>query len=234
MGFRQKLQFLLVQQLAISNKEASALLAAGKVWVDGHVEIKNVIFHPLSQVFVEGKLIYPSKPLQVLKFYKPRGIECTLNPEIPDNLLPFLKDSSSDLFHLGRLDKESEGLLLLTNEGKIHDKLLRNSSREVWKRYEVKIHPEPNFEQLETMRNGMILMGRKTLPCQVELTHKNLLSIQLLEGMNRQIRRMCYKLNLEILELKRVQIGEIKLGNLLPGESEHITQAELEYLKSLW
>lgn len=216
MTFRNRLQFLLVLRLQISNKEALHLIISGKVLVNGIISKSNCELSQTDEVIYEGKVLQEAKKLIYIAFYKPRGIETTLNVAIEDNLkaiLPF----EADVFPVGRLDKESEGLLLLTNDGTVYDKILRNENK-TEKDYVVQVDRPITSEFLETMSEGIVIMGRKTLPCQLIQINDLTFKITLIQGLNRQIRRMCYKLNYEVLGLKRVRIGDVNLENLKAGE----------------
>ena len=216
MTFRNRLQFLLVLRLQISNKEALHLIISGKVLVNGIISKSNCELSQTDEVIYDGKVLQEAKKLIYIAFYKPRGIETTLNVAIEDNLkaiLPF----EADVFPVGRLDKESEGLLLLTNDGTVYDKILRNENK-TEKDYVVQVDKPITSEFLETMSEGIVIMGRKTLPCQLIQINDLTFKITLIQGLNRQIRRMCYKLNYEVLGLKRVRIGDVNLENLKAGE----------------
>ncbi|AFK03562.1 pseudouridine synthase Rsu [Emticicia oligotrophica DSM 17448] len=216
MTFRNRLQYLLVVRLQISNKEALALILSGKVLVNGLVVKSNCELSQTDEVVFEGKILQESKKMIYVAYYKPRGIETTLNTQIEDNLkevLPF----EEELFPVGRLDKASEGLLLLTNDGTVYDKILRNENK-TEKDYIVEVDKPINDEFVELMSSGIVIMGKKTLPCEVVQLDDCVFKITLVQGLNRQIRRMCYKLNYEVLSLKRVRIGNIDLGDLKAGE----------------
>ena len=216
MTFRNRLQFLLVLRLQISNKEALHLIISGKVLVNGIISKSNCELSQTDEVIYEGKVLQEAKKLIYIAFYKPRGIETTLNVAIEDNLkaiLPF----EADIFPVGRLDKESEGLLLLTNDGTVYDKILRNENK-TEKDYVVQVDKPITSEFLETMSEGIVIMGNKTLPCKLIQIDDFTFKITLIQGLNRQIRRMCYKLDYEVLGLKRVRIGDVNLENLNAGE----------------
>eukprot|EP01041_Mallomonas_annulata_P014970 gene14970-31793_t len=216
MTFRNRLQYLLVLRLQISNKEALNLIISGKVLVNGSIAKSNCELIQTDEVIYEGKVLQEAKKLIYIAFYKPRGIETTLNVAIEDNLkaiLPF----EADIFPVGRLDKESEGLLLLTNDGTVYDKILRNENK-TEKDYIVQVDKPITSEFLETMSDGIVIMGKKTLPCQLIQIDDFAFKITLIQGLNRQIRRMCYKLDYEVLGLKRIRIGDVNLGNLKAGE----------------
>ena len=215
MTFRNRLQYLLVVRLQISNKNALALLLSGKVLVNGSAVKSNIEFKPTDEVIYESKVLQEGKKLIYIAYYKPRGIETTLNSAIPDNLkniLPF----NELLFPVGRLDKASEGLLLLTNDGTLYDKMLRNENK-VEKEYVVKVDKKIDQNFVNLMSNGIVIMGKTTLPCRVIPIDEFTFTIILVQGLNRQIRRMCYKLNYEVVTLIRVRIDQIKVENLTDG-----------------
>jgi len=216
MTFRNRLQYLLVVRLQISNKEALKLIFSGKILVNGIAAKSNVKLTQTDEVVYEEKVLQEAKKLIYIAYYKPRGIETTLNTAIKDNLkaiLPF----EEDVFPVGRLDKESEGLLFLTNDGTVYDKILRNENK-TEKDYIVEVDKQITTDFLEKMSDGIVIMGKKTLPCQLAQIDDFTFKITLIQGLNRQIRRMCYKLDYEVLSLKRVRIGEIHLGDLKAGE----------------
>lgn len=216
MTFRNRLQYLLVVRLQISNKEALNLIFSGKILVNGIAMKSNCEITQTDEVLYEGKVLQEAKKLIYIAYYKPRGIETTLNTEIKDNLkaiLPF----EEDVFPVGRLDKESEGLLLLTNDGTVYDKILRNENK-TEKDYIVEVDKLITTDFLEKMSEGIVIMGKKTLPCKLVQIDVFTFKITLIQGLNRQIRRMCYKLDYEVLSLKRVRIGSIHLEDLKAGE----------------
>ncbi len=216
MTFRNRLQYLLVVRLQISNKKALSLIFSGKVLVNGSVVQSNCEIKQTDEVVYAGQILQEAKKLIYIAYYKPRGIETTLNTAIADNLkaiLPF----EEDVFPVGRLDKESEGLLLLTNDGTVYDKILRNENK-TEKDYIVQVDKSITTDFLQAMSSGIVIMGKKTLPCKLIQMDDFTFKITLIQGLNRQIRRMCYKLNYEVLSLKRVRIGEIHLGDLKAGE----------------
>jgi len=216
MTFRNRLQYLLVVRLQISNKEALNLIFSEKILVNGITAKSNCELTQTDEVIYDGKVLQEAKKLIYIAFYKPRGIETTLNVAIEDNLkaiLPF----EADVFPVGRLDKESDGLLLLTNDGTVYDKILRNENK-TEKEYVVQVDKTITSVFLETMSDGIVIMGKKTFPCQLAQIDDYTFKITLIQGLNRQIRRMCFKLDYKVLSLKRVRIGDIHLGNLKAGE----------------
>lgn len=225
MTFRNRLQYLLVVRLQISNKKALELIVEGEVFVNGIPAKSNCELTQTDEVVFEGKVLQEAKKLIYIAFYKPRGIETTLNTAIADNLkdiLPF----EEELFPVGRLDKESEGLLLLTNDGTVYDKILRNENK-TEKDYIVQVDSVIDDDFIEKMSSGITIMGKKTLPCKLVQIDYFTFKITLVQGLNRQIRRMCYKLDYEVLSLKRTRIGNINLGNLQAGGYKYISGQNL-------
>lgn len=215
LSFRNKLQYFLVKKLQISNREAQRLLFEGKVSVDGLVRAANVSIEPEQEIRFENTILQASKTFKYIAFNKPVGIETTLNKSIDRNIsriLPF-----NDVFNVGRLDKASEGLLILTDDGRIYDKILRNENK-IEKEYLVEVDKPITELFLEKMRTGVEIMGRMTLPCQISTLDNRTFRIVLIQGLNRQIRRMCYKLGYEVTSLCRIRIGDLHLGDLKSGD----------------
>lgn len=224
MGFSTKLQYFLVKRLGISNKEIRQLLMDKKVKINGNVVSSNPEVEPEDEIAVNGKIVQAAKTFKYLAYYKPRGVETTLNPEIPDNLINILP--FSDVFPVGRLDKASEGLLILTNDGRYYDKILRKENK-TEKEYLVKVDKPITEEFIENMASGIKIMGKMTLPCEVMRVSDMEFRIVLIQGLNRQIRRMCYKLGYEVLFLQRIRIGNVFLDKLEPGMWREISKTDL-------
>jgi len=224
LGFSTKLQYLLVRQLGISNKEVRQLLMDKKVKINGNVISSNPEVEPEDEIKVDGKIVQAAKTFKYLAYYKPRGVETTLNPEIPDNLINILP--FSDVFPVGRLDKASEGLLILTDDGRYYDKILRKENK-TEKEYLVKVDKPITEEFIENMASGIKIMGKMTLPCEVIKVSDSEFRIVLVQGLNRQIRRMCYKLGYEVLFLQRIRIGNVFLDKLEPGMWREISKTDL-------
>ena len=224
MSFRNKLQYFLVRKLRISNKEVQTLLLNKKIWVNGNQTCSNVKIEPEDEIIYQNVILQKSKVFTTIAFYKPRGIETTLNKKINDNLasiLPF-----DDVFPIGRLDKDSEGLLLLSNDGRLYDRILRNENK-TEKEYVVKVNRPFDNEFLDKMANGIEIMGKNTLPCMINRVDNITFKIILIQGLNRQIRRMCYKLGYEVTFLLRKRIGNLNIKNLKPIEWRLIDKHEI-------
>lgn len=231
MIFRRKLQYLLVKKLGISNKLAHEFIVNGNVRVNERVVRENCLVLEEDEVYCEDKLVKEKSVFHYIAFYKPRGIETTLNTGIPDNLLTVFQFPER-LFPVGRLDKDSEGLLLLTNDGGIMNKV-SGGWFDKEKAYEVKVDKPVSEEFILAMSSGISILGKITRPAVLKKLNENAFSIVLTEGMNRQIRRMCYKLGYEVIGLKRTRIIHIELGNLEPGQFRKLNEKETEELKKL-
>ncbi|MFZ4544545.1 MAG: pseudouridine synthase [Saprospiraceae bacterium] len=216
MAVRNTLQYLLIRSLKISKKQAKEILESGQIILNKSPVYENRYFEKTDHVEYQNQLLFePFKSIKVL-YYKPRGVECTMNANIPNNLAENLAELPR-LFPIGRLDKESEGLLLLTNDGKLYRELNHYDS-DVEKEYLVQVNNPIDDHFLEQMSSGVEIMGKTTLPCIVEKIDTNTFSIILKQGLNRQIRRMCYKLGYEVTSLKRIRIGQYQLNALQVGE----------------
>jgi 23S rRNA pseudouridine2604 synthase len=218
LSFRNKLQYFLVKKLQISNSEAQKLLYDKKIFINGVSTSANIIIEPEFEIRYENEILQSSKNFKYLAFYKPMGVETTLNSQIPENLISILPFEG--IFPVGRLDKASEGLLILTDDGRIYDKILRNEHK-TEKEYIVKVDKPIDHDFLTSMANGVKIMGKTTLPCQLQFIDENCFKITLIQGLNRQIRRMSYKLGYEVISLKRTRIGNLKLENLEVGQWRH-------------
>ena len=158
-------------------------------------------------------------------FYKPRGIECTLNRDIEHNLFSVLTIDEY-VFPIGRLDKESEGLLILTNDGTLYKNIaLADFYKE--KEYVVEVDKVLLLEDLNHLSEGIMIKGQKTRPAKVKLITETSFNIVLTQGINRQIRRMCYKLGYGVKALKRIRIMNLTLGDLKSGELIKIKSSDI-------
>jgi 23S rRNA pseudouridine2604 synthase len=228
MSFRLRLKYYLVHSLFKSNAQAMQLILNGCVEVDGLVVKDNCIISDTSELKVEGKLVRAKTEYVYLKFNKPVGYESTLNPSIPENLSGFF-ENYTNLSIAGRLDKQSEGLLLLSNNGKwVQDICHPNHAKE--KEYLVGLTEKPSAVFIETFKSGVKIGNYVTKPCVCESISPNLIRVVLTEGKNRQIRRMCRRLGNEVLSLKRIRIAKLKLNELKSGEFEIVKDKEIEML----
>lgn len=219
----------LVQKLRISNKEAAALIHSGRFLVNGKPAQLNQPLQPEDEATLDGKILKEARQFIYLAYHKPRGIETTLNPDIPDNLLQVL-NFPERVFPVGRLDKDSEGLLLLTNDGRLLNSIIHSKKLQE-KEYVVQVDKQLNREVIEKLASGVEIMGTVTRPTEVKQLDDITFNIILTQGLNRQIRRMCYKLGYEVLMLKRVRIVNVELGDLKVGEWWELSVVEVKKLK---
>ena len=217
-----------------SRRVADSLIEGGKVTINGEIPELGAKVEEGDQVEVEGqKIIKSTKQKNIyLAFNKPIGIVCTTDRKVePDNIIDFIKYPKR-IFPIGRLDKPSEGLILLTNDGDIVNKILRARNNHE-KEYIVSVNRPINREFIQTMSNGVEILETTTKNCFVKQLGPKKFKIILTQGLNRQIRRMCECLGYRVQSLKRVRIMNIKL-DVPPGKYREFTKKELSELnKSL-
>ena len=214
-----------------SRRQADELIAAGKVTVDGQVAVTGMKVTRQSKIVVEGKEAKQDRSLVLIALNKPRGIVCTTDQREPDNVIDFLHYPKR-VFPIGRLDKDSEGLLLLTNDGDIVNKILRAGNHHE-KEYIVTVNQPLTPAFIKGMAAGVPILDTVTAPCKITATGKCEFRIVLTQGLNRQIRRMCEYFGYKVLTLKRVRIMNILLGHLKTGDYRNVTDKELNELKRL-
>lgn len=216
MSFRLNIKYYLVHRLGFTNKEAIRAIASGNLSVNGEAIYENIVFDETSEIRYCGELRKPGMPFLYIAFYKPRGIETTHNPDIAANLGTVFQ-FERHLGFAGRLDKESEGLLILTNDGKYIQRL-SSPAYEKEKEYLVTIQGEVNDEFVRKIREGVDIRICITKPCFAEKISAHEFRIILTEGKNRQIRRMCRALGHHVSRLIRLRIDHVALETLKPGE----------------
>lgn len=211
-----------------SRREADRLIEEGRVSVDGKPAIQGMQVEDAQEIKVDGKVIKPEEKKVVLVFHKPRGIECTANINVKKNVISYI-NYPIRVYYAGRLDKDSEGLLLLTNQGELVNQIMKAGSYHE-KEYLVTVDKPLTEEFLQKMREGVPILGTITRKCKVERESEKVFQITLTQGLNRQIRRMCNYLGYEVIKLKRIRIMNIELGNLPIGSYREATKQELEVL----
>lgn len=225
MSSSYKLKAAVVKYLSISNKEAEHFLQNSQIKLNGNIIRENCFVDAFDEILVNEKAIRETKKAIYIAYNKPRGVECTLNESVENNLKTSV-NIAEDFFPLGRLDKDSEGLLLLTNDGRIYEKLMFKQ-HEVSKIYRVTVDKTISESLLHSLRTGVMIMGRTTLPCEANKINDTEFEITLIEGLNRQIRRMCYKNGYRVTRLIRTKFANYKLTNLKLGEWKYIEKAEI-------
>ncbi|MCD8120202.1 MAG: pseudouridine synthase [Lachnospiraceae bacterium] len=213
-----------------SRREADRLIAEGVVTINGSPAGLGDRVFPWQTVSVRGKVLSSENELIFLVVNKPAGIECTTDRSNPDNIVDFI-GLKKRIYPVGRLDKNSRGLIFMTNDGSLVNPILKASNYHE-KEYLVEINQEVTDDFLKAMASGIWLPELKvrTRKCEVEKTGKNTFRIVLTQGLNRQIRRMCQALNVKVLDLQRIRIMNITLGRLKEGEYRNIRKDELKEL----
>ncbi|MCD7817713.1 MAG: pseudouridine synthase [Lachnospiraceae bacterium] len=214
-----------------SRREADVLIAAGRVSIDGNCAKMGQKVTPGQRVAVDGKSLEREQELILLAMNKPAGIVCTTDKRWGETTVYDLLNYPKRVFSIGRLDKDSEGLLLMTNYGDILNKIMRAGNYHE-KEYLVTVNREIKDDFLNKMSAGVYLkeLGVTTRPCKIELAGKNRFRIILTQGLNRQIRRMCETLGYKVTKLVRLRIMNIELGDLKPGEYRNVSQKEFTQL----
>ena len=208
-----------------SRREADRLIEQCKVVVNGEIAGLGVQVTENDKIFIEGKLITNNVKLLYLAFNKPVGITSTTDTTIKSNIIDFI-NFPERIFPIGRLDKPSEGLIFMTNDGDIVNKILRSKNNHE-KEYVVTLNKKITDEFIKKMGNGVPVLDTITKKCTVKKIDDFAFNIILTQGLNRQIRRMCDYLGYEVKTLKRIRIMNIKLGNLKTGKYRHFTPDEL-------
>lgn len=214
-----------------SRREADRLIESGKVTVDGKTAHTGMRVQPGQTVKVGRRVVSRQDEMVVLAVNKPRGIVCTEERRERDSIVRFL-NYPIRVTYVGRLDKDSRGLLLMTNNGDIINKMMRSSNRHE-KEYRVTVDKEITEDFLSRMSSGVPILDTVTRPCRVRQIGKYTFSIILTQGLNRQIRRMCETLGYSVRDLVRVRVMNIRLGNLKEGQYRKLTDEELEELYSM-
>ncbi|MCK5761622.1 MAG: 23S rRNA pseudouridine(2604) synthase RluF [Candidatus Izimaplasma sp.] len=213
-----------------SRREADRLIDKGKVTVNGLSPEKGQKVTDEDLIKVDDKVILKNVKLIYIVLNKPVGIVSTTDPTIENNIVDFLNHPKR-LFHVGRLDKASEGLIFMTNDGDIVNKILRAGNNHE-KEYIVKVHKPITSRFLERMRNGVPIMDTVTKECKVEKINEFEFKIILVEGLNRQIRKMCDFLGYKVYKLKRIRIMNIKL-DIPTGKWRYLTESEMTGINKL-
>ncbi|MDD6276695.1 MAG: pseudouridine synthase [Clostridia bacterium] len=232
---RIRLQKYLSQCAVASRRKAEELIEQGKVKVNGRpASLGDKVSPSRDTVTVSGKKIVMNKKHYYIMLNKPRGFVTTMEDEMGRRCVADLvKDLGARVYPVGRLDKDSEGLLLMTNDGEFANSLT-HPSKHVPKTYRVTVRPDISDEQLDAIKTGMMIDGRKTAPADAHIIEKQenrvVLEIVLYEGRNRQIRRMCEELNLDVARLKRTAVGSVKLGMLPQGKWRELSEDEVHRL----
>lgn len=214
-----------------SRREADRLIESGKVTVDGKRAEMGMKISDTQVVRVGKKEIRTKNEMVLLAVNKPVGIVCTEEKREKNNIIRFLKYPTR-ITYIGRLDKDSEGLLLMTNNGDIINKMMRSGNQHE-KEYQVTVNKPITSDFIEKMASGVPILDTVTRKCEVEKIGKYKFRIVLTQGLNRQIRRMCEYFGYKVTQLMRVRVMNIELGNLKSGEYRKVTDDEIAQLYEL-
>jgi 23S rRNA pseudouridine2604 synthase len=208
-----------------SRREADKWIESGRVRCNGQVAVLGTQVADGDEIRVDGKLLGAKKLQIYIALNKPVGIVCTTEPDIADNIIEFIGHRER-IFPVGRLDKDSEGLILLTNDGDIVNEILRSENNHE-KEYVVTVDRTITDLSLNMMASGVKIMGEMTKRSKVSRIGPNSFRIILTQGLNRQIRRMCSALGYKVQRLKRIRIMNVKLGSLDTGKWRYLSASEL-------
>lgn len=211
-----------------SRREADRLIESGRVTVDGQRAQTGMKITPGQVVKVGNRVVSKQDEMIVLAVNKPVGIVCTEEKRERSSIIRFL-NYPVRITYVGRLDKESRGLLLMTNNGDIINKMMRAGNQHE-KEYRVTVDKEITSDFLKRMEKGVPILDTVTRPCRIRKIGKYTFEIILTQGLNRQIRRMCEALGYQVRDLNRIRIMNIELGNLKEGEYRKLTDEELDTL----
>ena len=236
MAEKIRLQKLIADCGIASRRKAEQLIAEGKVRVNGRIaEIGDKVDPVNDKITVGSRKLLPQTSRKVyIMLHKPRGFVTTMDDELGRKCVAELVSNVEQrVFPVGRLDRDSEGLLLMTNDGDFANRISHPRSH-VSKTYRVTVRQQVTEDMLAKLSEGLMIDGQMTLPADVNLITKeenrNVMQITLYEGRNRQIRKMCEELGLEVIRLKRTAVGNVKLGMLKPGDWRDLSDDELRSL----
>ena len=211
-----------------SRREADTLIENGKVTINDIVAVQGTKVNEGDVVLVNGRKITPDDDMVYIAFNKPLGVTCTTDKRDPSNIIDFI-GFNDRIFPVGRLDKNSSGLILLTNDGSIVNKLLRAENGHE-KEYLVTVNRPYDKNFIKQMESGVPVLGQLTLPCKLKPAGDKTFKIILHQGLNRQIRRMCEYLGYKVTRLKRIRFMNITLGDLETGKWRYRTASEKKEL----
>ena len=228
---RERLNKYLADCGICSRREADRLIESGRVYVNGRCAEMGMRISETDEVTVDGRSLPKQNAKVVLAFYKPLGVTCTEKDRHAEKTIRDVVNYSTRVTYAGRLDKDSEGLLLLTNDGDLINGLMRAANYHE-KEYVVRVNKPVTEEFLRRMSEGVFLkeLDVRTRPCRTEQIGKLSFRIILTQGLNRQIRRMCRELGYQATGIKRIRVANILLGDMKPGEIRPLEKEELEAL----
>lgn len=233
-----RIQKMIADSGVCSRRKAEQMISQGRVKINGHpVKLGDKCgYKDLITIDGERIMIPKKKNFIYIMMNKPRGYVTTVSDELDRRcVMDLLEDVEERVYPVGRLDRNSEGLLLFTNDGEFANSIM-HPSRHISKTYRVTVRPDINDDQLVALSERVVIDGKKTLPASVVVKDKEagrvVILITIKEGRNRQIRKMCEAVGLEVARLRRISIGPLKLGMLKPGSYRELTADELRALRN--
>ncbi|MFH1147416.1 MAG: pseudouridine synthase [Pseudomonadota bacterium] len=234
---KERLQKVLAKRGVSSRRQAEELMLQGSITVNGKIvrELGTKVDPDVDAILVNGKPLPPPPCFTYIALNKPRGFVTTLrDPQKRPIVVSLLQDVPVRVYPVGRLDMDTEGLLLLTNDGELSWKL-QHPRFKVMKIYEAEVKGIPGEKALDQLRTGVFVDERKTLPARLKVLkrreHSTLLEMGIREGRKRQVKKMCAAVGHPVISLRRTAIDDIRLGDLAAGQYRHLRPAELERLK---
>lgn len=239
MSEKIRLQKILAENSVASRRGSEEIIAAGRVTVNGvRAKVGDKADPEKDKILLDGEPVIHTKERNIyIMLHKPRGFITTMNDEMGRKCVSQLvEDVGARVFPVGRLDRDSEGLLLFTNDGEFAN-MMMHPSMHVSKTYRVTVREKVTESQLTALASGIMIEGKKTLPADIKVLvqepDRTVMQIILREGRNRQIRKMCEETGLTVIRLKRLSVGTVKLGMLQPGKWRELTKEEVASLKRL-
>lgn len=239
MSEKIRLQKILAENSVASRRGSEDIIAAGRVTVNGvRAKVGDKADPDKDIILLDGEPVVHAKERNIyIMLHKPRGFITTMNDEMGRKCVSQLvEDVGARVFPVGRLDRDSEGLLLFTNDGDFAN-MMMHPSMHVSKTYRVTVREKVSESQLTALASGIMIDGKKTLPADIKVlvqeADRTVMQIILREGRNRQIRKMCEETGLTVIRLKRLSVGTVKLGMLQPGKWRELTKEEVASLKRL-
>lgn len=215
-----------------SRRKADELIAQGRVTINKHVAILGTSVEDSDIVRVDGEKIKIDTDYEYYLFYKPKNVICTNSDKFGRTLAVDYIKSKKRLFTYGRLDYLTEGIIIVSNDGDTYNRVM-HPRKELYKTYIARLDRPMQERDLIRLEKGILIDGKKTAPAKIKKIDEMEIKVSIYEGKNRQIRKMFENLHYDVKDLKRVTIGNFKVGNMKPGEYRKLTEDEIEYMKKL-